>query len=260
MTAAVDATHHLPTHPMGDVAGADAHGAKRPVAALPTPAPATVPAPAAAVISFDVARYTLHSLSKGETLYLRAEPAHSGFLVEAGLLALAVDGAAGRARFVGLAGPGDLIGALSPVHPLYLETVTALGNDVVVRSLPSARQALEPDRYDPALVSALHVAAGEQLARVTHALEDAELPVSARVARAFVRLGERFGHVTEGGAVRLTLPVTHDTLAALVGAARETTTTVVQQLRDLGLVEGTRGRYRFDPARLRAFALEAGLG
>lgn len=260
MTAAVDATRHSPTHPMGDVAGADAHGATRAVAALPTPAPATVPAPATAVISFDASRYPLRSLGRGETLYLRAEPAHASYLVETGLLALGLDGAAGRARFVGLAGPGDLLGALSPAHPLYWENVTALGNDVTVRTLPPAAQIPDAGRHDPALSAALQAAAGEQISRLTHALEDAEFPVPARVARTFVRLGERFGHVTEGGAVRLTLPITHDTLAALVGAARETTTTVVQQLRGMGLVEGTRGRYRFDPGRLRDYAIEASLG
>jgi len=257
MTAAVDATRLAPTHPMGGLTGADAHTAPRAAAALPTPAPAADPASSAAVISFDPSRCPVRTLAKGETLYLAGAPAEATFLVEAGLVALALEGASGRARFLGLAGPGDLLGALAPAQPGYLETVVALGNDVQVRALPPAAAA--PSSTEPAVVAALHHAAGEQIARLTRALEDAEVPVPARVARTFVRLGERFGHVTEGGTVRLTLPVTHDTLAALVGAARETTTTVVEQLRRSGLLEGTRGRYRFDPARLRAYAQRAAL-
>ena len=55
----------------------------------------------------------------------------------------------------------------------------------------------------------------------------------------------------DDGLVRLTLPLTHEHLAALIGAARETTTLTLSDLRRRGFVEGTRGRYRFDPARLR---------
>ena len=48
--------------------------------------------------------------------------------------------------------------------------------------------------------------------------------------------------------------LTHDTLAGLVGAARETTSSAVQQLRALGLIAGTRGRYLVLPHALKRYA------
>jgi CRP-like cAMP-binding protein len=89
------------------------------------------------------------------------------------------------------------------------------------------------------------------------ALEDTELPVTARLARTFVRLGERFGHVSEDKTVRLTLPLTHDNLAAMVGAARETTTALMGEMREQGILDGTRGRYCFNLKDLSEFAIDA---
>ena len=79
----------------------------------------------------------------------------------------------------------------------------------------------------------------------------------ARLARTFVRLGERFGQISEDQNVRLTLPLTHDNFAAIVGAARETTTAVLSEMRDDGVLQGTRGHYNFNLNTLSDFATEA---
>ena len=101
---------------------------------------------------------------------------------------------------------------------------------------------------------ALLGATGEQLQRVRDSLEDTDLPVAARLARTLLRLGQRFGHTSEAGRVHLTLPLTHDTLAALVGAARETTTALIGEMRAEGVLSGTRGRYSFEQRALLEFA------
>jgi len=59
--------------------------------------------------------------------------------------------------------------------------------------------------------------------------------------------------------VRLTLPLTHENLAAMIGAARETTTATLGELRQLGLLEGTRGSYRFRPEPLFDYAQRSAL-
>jgi CRP/FNR family transcriptional regulator, cyclic AMP receptor protein len=183
-----------------------------------------------------------HVLARGDVLYRAGDPAAVAFAVDTGLLKLAIASPTGRERIVGVVGPGDVLGALSPVTTVYAETAEALSVSVAVRALDERR----PDHAD-----ALADAAGVHLSRLQHALEDVDLPVAARLARALVRLGERFGQRADDGTVRLTLPLTHEHLAALIGAARETTTLTLSELRQRGLVEGTRGRYRFDPARLR---------
>ena len=181
-------------------------------------------------------------LARGEVLYRTGDPAAATFAIDAGLVALAVASPTGRERLVGVIGPGDLLGALDPGADSYGETAQALGAAVVVR-------ALDPRAGDHA--EAVSRALGAHARDLRQALEDVDLPVASRLARTLVRLGERFGHRGDDGQMRLTLPLTHEHLAALIGAARETTTLTLSDLRRRGLVEGTRGRYRFDPARLR---------
>ncbi|HEX7022571.1 MAG TPA: Crp/Fnr family transcriptional regulator [Trueperaceae bacterium] len=193
--------------------------------------------------------YPSRELAKGDVLYRAGDPAEAAFYVEEGLLKQSIDLATGKERIVDLAGPGDIIG-LTPPLAYYQDGAEALSPRVRVRALPSAGLNAE-------LMESVLVAAGLQLARTRDALEDTELPVPARLARTLLRLGQRFGVVVEDEQVRLTLPLTHDNFAAMIGAARETTTAVLSEMRASGLIQGTRGRYSFNRNQLSDFAAEA---
>jgi len=270
MTAAADATHRTPNHPLGPGGIADSRTALQGGALPPTPPEAPTGLTAAPVIldfvtppaehrqaegSFaGVWRLPVRAYSRGDRLYEAETTAEAAYIIEAGLVALELN--APRPRIVALAGPGDVVGALAPGHGAYLESATALSGEVAVRVVDERTQAeLSASEFSALLLGA----AAARVITLTHALEDGEEPVPARVARALLRLGTRFGQTMEDGTVRLTLPLTHDTLAAMVGAARETTTAVVSQLREAHLVDGTRGSYRIRPAQLAEFALEAAL-
>ena len=194
--------------------------------------------------------YPRRELGKGDLLYRAGDRADTVYRVVHGLVKLAIDVPSGKERIVGVAGPGDLIGALAPGGAALRESAEALSASVVVTVVPREEAAA----FEPALFRA----AGDQLTRMTDALEDSELPVGARLARALLRLGERFGQPSEGGVVRITLPLTHENLAAMVGAARETTTATLGEMRRLGLLEGTRGTYRFRRQPLVDFAHRIG--
>ena len=185
---------------------------------------------------------------KGEVLYHAEDEAASVYRVDEGLLKLSLELPSGRERITQLVGPGDYIGALASA-PHYGERAEALSAKVGVSEMAKAHTEL--------LGSALLEATGEQLRRVRDALEDTDLPVAARLARTLLRLGQRFGHTSQAGRVHLTLPLTHDTLAALVGAARETTTALIGEMRAQGVLSGTRGRYSFEQGALLDFAYSA---
>ncbi|UCH26251.1 MAG: Crp/Fnr family transcriptional regulator [Trueperaceae bacterium] len=189
-------------------------------------------------------------LSKGDTLYRVGDPADTAYRVEEGLLKLSIDLLTGKERIVGVVGPGDFIGALIPDRGLFQETAVVLGPQATVRVIPHSEVHHE-------LKDELYAAAGSLVSRLRESLEDSELPVTARLARTLLRLGNRFGQVTEEEAVRLTLPLTQDNLAAMIGAARETTTAILSEMRSSGLLTGTRGRYTFDPRVLNSYAIEA---
>ena len=184
------------------------------------------------------ADYPRRSLSKNELLYHAGDVADTLYRVEEGLLKLSIDLITGKERIISLAGPGDFIGALTPAHQSYQESCEALSPRVSVTSIPAH------DLSDH-LQTEVFTATGVYLSRFMDTLEDSDLPVTARLARTLVRLGERFGTISENQTVHLTLPLTHDNFAAMVGAARETTTALLSEMRDEGLITGTRGRYCF---------------
>lgn len=189
-------------------------------------------------------------LLKGDILYRAGDVADTVYQVEEGLLKQSIDLLTGKERIISVAGPGDYIGALTPVDSVFQDTAEVLSPRVRVRVIPQ-------DALDGELKECVYAAAGIYMARLRNTLEDSELPVPARLARTFLRLGERFGQVAPDNSVRLTLPLTHDNLAAIVGAARETTTAVMGEMREQGVLEGTRGRYSFQPDVLQGFMLEA---
>lgn len=88
MTAAVNAQPHVPSHPQGGAGPAEPHTALRSGAALPTPAPASLPEFTASVIPDAAQRLSRRSFSKGELLYRRGDGAAHAFIIEAGLVAL----------------------------------------------------------------------------------------------------------------------------------------------------------------------------
>lgn len=194
--------------------------------------------------------YPVRELSKGDVLYLVGDPADTVYRIVEGLLKLSVTIASGKERILAVAGPGEPVGAIAADQPRYLENASALSPRVRVRTVPrwDAEQLLDHE---------LARATGAQLVRAYQALEDAELPVPARLARALLRLGGRFGTSSDDGSIRLTLPLTHENFAAMVGAARETTTAVLGEMRDEGVISGTRGRYRYRRDQLQAFAHDA---
>lgn len=284
MTVTVDAHRQAPNHPLGSEAQATPHyQAELIAAASPTPTSQAHVAATVPVIFSHVSSATTRTLGKGEQLYLQGEAAMSTYVVEAGLVALSLNARPDRERIIGLAGPGDLVGALTAGQSEYLESAHALSQGVAIRTVIVERLADGRAPLTAEMTAALSRAAGEHLASLTRLLEDSDTPVPTRVARTLLRLGDRFGHSIDDGStaagsagvsghdgrplrgagrragrrVRLTLPLTHETIASMVGAARETTTTTIEQLRRGGLVHGTRGRYVIDVDGLTAYANEA---
>ena len=196
--------------------------------------------------------YHKRELTKGETLYYFGDEAEAAFRIEEGLFKLSVDIFTGRERIINIAGPNDFIGTISPIHNTYQDTAEALSPTVKISIIPK-----EYVDADPELQHTLHMATGVHLLRIREALEDTELPVNARLARTLLRLGQRFGHTNESGQMHLTLPLTHENFASMIGAARETTTAILGDMRQAGLISGTRGHYQFNYQELSAFAVRA---
>lgn len=186
-------------------------------------------------------------LESDDTLYEEGREASSLYLVSSGVLKAVVPTSMGKERIADLYGPGDVLGTAALDGGLHAETVIAVHDTQLIPLDPV--QAMTDRTLRDHIVRSL----ARQLRHAREAIDDAELPVGARVTKAFLRLVERFGQASDTGeAIKLPLALTHEDLASLTASSRVTITRILGELRQEGALSGTRGVYYADPRGLEA--------
>jgi CRP/FNR family transcriptional regulator len=167
------------------------------------------------------------------------------YVVNFGVLKAVVPTSLGRDRIADLYGAGDVLGLSALDGGLHAETVIAVHDACLTPIDP--KQAMNDRSLRDYVLRSL----ARQLRRSREMLDEAEMPVGARVTRAFLRLARQFGQPSDGasaadgieGGVKLPLALTHEDLADLTGSSRVTITRILGELRSDGALEGTRGVY-----------------
>ena len=186
-------------------------------------------------------------LEPNAVLYEAGRDASSLYIVNSGVLKAVIPTSLGRDRIADLHGPGDVLGLAAIEGENHTETIQAV-HDACLTPL-DPQQALNDRRLRDYIFHSM----ARQLRRSREAIDDAELPVGARVTRTFLRLTERFGQgAGSGGGVKLPLALTHEDLASLTGSSRVTITRILGELRQEGALSGTRGVYVANPRNLEA--------
>ena len=187
------------------------------------------------------------TLAPGDVLYEEGREGSSLYIVNSGVLKAIVPTSLGRDRIADLYGPGDVLGLAAIEGGTHAETVQAV-HDACLTPL-DPQQAMNDRRLRDYILRSM----ARQLRRSREAIDDAELPVGARVTRAFLRLVERFGQEADSAqGVKLPLALTHEDLASLTGSSRVTITRILGELRNEGALSGTRGVYLANPKGLEA--------
>ena len=187
------------------------------------------------------------TLEVDDVLYEEGRDASSLYIVNSGVLKAVVPTSVGKERIADLYGPGDVIGTAALDGGQHAETVVAVHDADLTPVDP--QQAMGDRRLRDYIMRSL----ARQLRNSREAIDDAELPVGARVTRAFLRLAERFGQSADGQeGVKLPLALTHEDLASLTGSSRVTITRILGELRNDGALTGTRGVYVANPEGLEA--------
>lgn len=187
------------------------------------------------------------TLEPGGILYEAGREASSLYVVNYGVLKAIVPTSLGRDRIADLYGPGDILGVAAIDRGRHAETVVAV-HDACLTPL-DPMQAMNDRKLREYILRSM----ARQLRRSREAMDDAELPVGARVTRAFLRLAKRFGQdADEQDGVKLPLALTHEDLASLTGSSRVTITRILGELRQEGALSGTRGVYIANPEGLEA--------
>lgn len=185
------------------------------------------------------------TLLAGETLYEAQQSASLLYIVQSGILKAVVPTSLGRIRIADLYGPGDVLGSASIDGCPHAETVTAAFDSELTPLDPL--QAMNERRLRAYILQSF----ARQLRRARELIDDAELPVGARVTRTFLRLCQRFGQEADGeDGLKLPLSLTHEDLASLTGSSRVTITRILGELRADGALVGTRGVYVANPKKL----------
>lgn len=175
----------------------------------------------------------------GELIFSQSQPVTALFILKAGRVRIFRVTEDGKALTMAILEPGAVFGEMLLVgqrmYDNYAEaieetSICQLSVDQVERYLLS----------DPRIAVRIARLLGEQVERLEERLTDLALrPLLARVASTLVRLAEPQPK-TRGG--RVTIRITHDQLAGLLGATRESTSKAMVDLASRGIIRQARGR------------------
>ena len=191
------------------------------------------------------------SYTRGEVVVREGDPSDSLHMVEVGRLAVRVDTAAGDTAMLGLLGPGDWFGELSLLGgdaPVRTATVVAL-EGATTRSLGTTAFTGLRGRHPAVgelLLTLLARRVEELSGRLVEAMYDG---LDRRVHRRLLDLARIYRSDGTDGVDDgvhtdhpVTVPVTQEQLAELVGGTRPSVNQVLRHLEREGLVELGRGR------------------
>lgn len=172
---------------------------------------------------------TARNLKKGQIVFEQDEQAKLVYLLLSGVASVSYNGD-GRQTIVGLFPPGEFFGLDSLVpgsrHPLRCDafetsTIGSVKPQLFAEILlgPSYRNCL------PAVATILHSSRRSYI----HCIRGIGLDVRRRIALELAHLADDFGSADARG-VRITVAISHETLASLVGASRQQVTEYLNEL------------------------------
>ena len=201
-------------------------------------------------------QFTTARFRAGERVIMQGEPVQRFVVVHRGELSLLRGSADGRERIVAMLRPG--------MHFGLAEMITDAGSAVAVRAeTESILGVLSQEAFRrevlaaPTLSYALMQTMARSIFRLVRELDHATFEsVPQRLARYLLAAAGHSGLRTDRGIQLLRAP-THQELANLVGASRETVTRALGKMRDEGLLElGYRRITILDRDRLAASVIE----
>jgi CRP-like cAMP-binding protein len=180
---------------------------------------------------------------RGEVVVHEGDPADSLHLVVEGRLAVRVSTASGENATLNILGAGDYFGELSLLDgrtPMRSASIVALEPaETLSLSETAFRQLRQRHRGAEQLLLALLATRVEELsARLLETMYDG---LDTRVCRRLLGLARVYADGADD-AEAITIPLTQEQIAELVGGTRPSVNQVLQRLADRGVVELGRGR------------------
>lgn len=193
---------------------------------------------------------TTQSLRRHSYVYTPGQPAHALYLLLSGQVSLQMHSSEGRVLTIKVAEPGQLFGHSALESGAHYDTYAQALQPVRLVVVPRAA-ALEALASTPGVGAALIELLGQHRLTVSRRLDEVAFKsVPARLASVLLEMSEQQpeGQRPQKRVARRT----HQQLAEMVNAYRETVTKIINQFRDARLLDVDRsGITLLNPSRLR---------
>lgn len=189
---------------------------------------------------------------RGEVIFREGEPAERLFLIDQGTVKLSIASSGGQELLIGILGRGHIFGELAIIDrgPRAMDAramedsqVYSLSSDVFWTMLENR----------PALARRLLELMARRLRRADQTSQDLVFfDAPTRLARRLLQLAEEHGEPQgEGQAVRLTVRVTQEEIAQMIGVTRESANRLIASFSGRGWIDWNGGNPIIrDPAAL----------
>ena len=182
---------------------------------------------------------TMSQIGKHRPIYLPEQPSKNIYFLKEGHVKLSRLHEDGREIILDILGPGEIFGELSIVEHGGTKEIAETLDDALVCSM--SKQDFENMLMDsPLLNLQLTKWMGLRLRRFEEKMSDlAFKDVTKRIISFLVRYADDFGKI-KGGTVHISSFLSHQEIAYLTAASRQTVTTVLNELKGKGLIDFTR--------------------
>jgi CRP/FNR family cyclic AMP-dependent transcriptional regulator len=191
--------------------------------------------------------------AKGQTLFLRGDPGTHVYLVETGLVRLAISNANGRRLSFQIAMEGDLFGEIAALDDMPRTADATALTEVTVHCI-ERHLFREIWSTRPALATRVVLFLCRRLRQMTNQIESVALqPVDVRLAR-FILSSLGDDHAPSGKLLPVELGFSQGELSQLLGATRPKVNAAIASLEKAGAVRRTPDRLLCDPIALARIA------
>jgi len=183
---------------------------------------------------------SMSSVRSQQPLYFPDEPAQAIFFLKEGHVKISRLAEDGKEIILDVIGPGEIFGELtfSGSGETSGELAQALDDTVICTMKKEDFESLLKTK--PELNFEITKRIGLRLRRFQERISEMVFKdVRKRIAAFLVRYAEEFGKI-KGGVITIKMHLSHQEIALLVGAARQTVTTTLNEFRSKGLIDFSR--------------------
>lgn len=176
------------------------------------------------------------SVVKGEPIYLPADDANSVLVLASGRVKICHLTSDGKQSILAFIEPGEIFGELAILNMGNREEYAEAVENSRVIAIPdeTLRELMEEHAN---LCLGVTKIIGLRRRRIERRVKNLlYLPNRERIIHLLLELAEQYGHET-GRGIELTIRLSHQDLASLVGSTRETVTVVLGAMQNEGLIE-----------------------